>query len=100
MSVVENSHAFGVAVNAAICVKSTYDQFLWALRICVSERLRAAGADGLEQEHPALLAHAVADAALDAVYGIGRDEMSSVEAHVAEAADAAVRFLLVQSGKA
>jgi hypothetical protein len=92
MNTIEGLPQFDTAVCAAMSLKSAYAEFEAAVQSCVAERLRAAG-DVVEGKHDALIADAVNAVVQDAIYGLGHDELASLEGHVVEAVDAAVRLV-------
>jgi predicted metal-dependent phosphoesterase TrpH len=93
MNTIERLPQFDTAICAAMSLKSAYAKFAAAVQSCVTERLRAAGVV-VEKAHDALIADAVNEVIQDTIYGLGRDELASLESHVAEAVGAAVRIVI------
>ncbi len=92
MNTIEGLPQFDTAICAAMSLKSAYAKFEAAVQSCVAERLRAAGGV-VEGAHDARIADAVNAVVQDAIYGLGHDELASLEGHVVEAVDAAVRLV-------
>ncbi len=90
----EHLRRFSAAVEAAIAAKSAHDAIAATLRACVAEQLQAGGLYVLEAGRARLIAEAVNDVVTNAIRECARDALASVEEHVDDAVNTAVRIVL------